>query len=381
MFGGGSEDVDPFSCFGSEGSSSNEENVDSLPDDEAYERQQKGRRLRQAANARQSKTYTATSDGGVGTIDHVPITSPGFEIYSCSNQQGYDKGQFGVRALLPYSAGEEIVRELPAMRVNSSIAAKSREEAELKFEISLQEAFDALSPTTAKSVMELSSCHQQPQDEVDGQEDGDKKTPMEIFQTNSYQLDDDSGFGGIFLTLARMNHSCRPNAAHYWRPDLHMMVVHAIRDIAEGEEICTCYGPADFFDTETRRSFLGERYSFECICDMCTEGNGNGGDDRMAEIRAFHENIMLQMSSRPDEAKKSIDRCLDLLKQQGIGHPEGPHVAPVLHYGYQNCIMGLNDKDLACSYVERELLSIQCSQGHGSHKAIAIQKLLNEAAR
>ena len=38
MFGGGSEDVDPFSCFGSEGSSSNEENVDSLPDDEAYER-------------------------------------------------------------------------------------------------------------------------------------------------------------------------------------------------------------------------------------------------------------------------------------------------------------------------------------------------------
>ena len=360
MFGDG-EDDDPFSCFGSDGSISS--GVASSED----EQQHQGERLRRAANVRQSNTSTPTA-----SIDRIPVTSPGFEVYSCSNQHGYEKGQFGIRAIRPYEAGEEIMREFPAMRINSAIAASSREEATIKFEVAVQETFDALSPVTAKAVMELSSCNQTQQD------GGDGKTPLGIFQTNSFQLDDQTGFGGLFLTIARMNHSCRPNAVHYWRPDLYMMVVHAVRDISVGEELCTCYGPGDFFGTERRRSFLREKFCFECVCDMCIEGVDAGGDDRMAEIRSFHENIGLHMASKPEEARKRVERCLDLLREQGIGHPTGPHVAPVLHYGYQNSLTGLNDEAMAQSYLERELVSIQSSQGPGSYKAISLQRILSE---
>eukprot|EP00562_Extubocellulus_spinifer_P005295 CAMPEP_0178530510 /NCGR_PEP_ID=MMETSP0696-20121128/32933_1 /TAXON_ID=265572 /ORGANISM="Extubocellulus spinifer, Strain CCMP396" /LENGTH=308 /DNA_ID=CAMNT_0020162353 /DNA_START=1 /DNA_END=923 /DNA_ORIENTATION=- len=277
-----------------------------------------------------------------GRHHHVPATSSGFELFSCSDSDGYDgRGQqVGVRATRPYGAGEEILRERPCMRICTAHAARSSEEAESKFESALRDGFDSLSSVTAAAVMDLSSYNEQ---EFDGDTDNAARTPQGIFKTNSYKLGDEVGYGGLFLTVARMNHSCRPNAAHHWRPDLHMMVVHAARDIGVGEEICTCYGPGECRDTEARRSFLRERYSFECECDMCTEGNDAGGDDRMAAIGAFHDTIPLYIHSKPDD-------------EQGIGHPKGPYVAPILHYGYQICLAGLHDEVRASSYLARELV-------------------------
>jgi len=298
------------------------------------------------------------------------ICNSGFEVYSCSNQMGYKKGQFGVRAKRDYEAGEEIIREEPALRINSSMAASNEEEATQKFKEAVQNAFDDLSPTTAKFIMELSSCRQQ-----DKKGSSSKRTPYGIFQTNSFQLEKNLGYGGIFLTIARMNHSCRPNAIHYWRPDLHMMVVHAGRDIAKGEEICICYGPSAFYETEGRRDYIRNKYFFHCICEMCQEGNTKGGDDRMAKIRAFHENISLEMFTRPEKVKEEVENCLHLLQEQRIGHRKGHCVAPVLHYGFQAC-MKLNNISLACSYLERELVSIRSSQGDDSYKALDIQNML-----
>lgn len=365
-------EADPFSCFGSpDDESDGDEKQRAGPGDTNTVRNvtprkpelvEQGRRMAEAANARQSNVLA----------DHAPLSSTGYEIYSCADQDGYGGGQMGMRAVHAYSAGDEILRERPAMRICTAHAATSRSEAEEKFEVAVQEAFDLLTPQTAQSVMDLSSCQQQ--------EEGVEKTAVGIFQTNSYQLGDEKDYGGLFVTISRMNHSCRPNATHHWRPDLHMMVVHAARDIVVGEELCTCYGPGDCRVTEGRRSYLRDRYSFECACEMCREGNDTGGDDRMAEIGEFIDDIGLYTTaaSEPQKLLQGVDRCLELLKEQGIGGDAGPYAKNLLHYGYQICLRSLQNEAMAHSYLTRELISVNCSEGPGSYKAVDIQKMLDE---
>lgn len=90
-----------------------------------------------------------------------------------------------------------------------------------------------------------------------------------IYATNAYMLDSDEalfgdgcGVGALFpececreaevcvfywsadernLSVARVNHDCRPNAAYHFNPDTSAMEVHAVRPIAAGEEITVSY--------------------------------------------------------------------------------------------------------------------------------------------
>lgn len=391
---------DPFACFGDDEGSSccsdeNDEETSSFDNDtensKRHQQQQAGQRLCQEANVRQNQ-YSAKMT--IDFNDACDAADFGYEIYSCSHQKGFEttssgedeQQQMGIRAKRRYKAGEEILREKPVMRINTAIPASSYEEAQSKLETIIQSNFDTLSPSIAQSIMELTSCKQ---NNIQGDEDDSnatikhkKKTPIGIFQTNSYQLEQDSGYGAIFMTTSRMNHSCRANVSHYWRPDLHMMILHAARDIEIGEEMCTCYGPTGanyFVGTSKRQDYLREKYAFNCSCEMCQEGNAHGGDDRMIEIQQLHETIalLLMRKEEPRQIKQKVDHCLDLLVEQGIGNPKGPHVASILHYGYQISDDGLDDPMLAIDYLQRELLSVQSSQGRTSYKSLDIQHQLS----
>ena len=149
----------------------------------------------------------------------------------------------------------------------------------------VQRAFHSMYETTQSAFMDLSSCD----------ENEDAKTPQGIHDKNAYRLGEGSdNLGGIFLTLARMNHSCRPNANHYWREKLQQVLVFVARDIEIGEEMCKTYGPSAWMDTRSRREYLNERFSFHCMCHMCVEVNG--GDDMMAKIQSLQEDIALSSS-------------------------------------------------------------------------------------
>lgn len=58
---------------------------------------------------------------------------------------------------------------------------------------------------------------------------------LAIFQTNSISAADDGV--GIFPSTARLNHGCSGafNAVYNWRPSEATLVVHALKDIKEGE--------------------------------------------------------------------------------------------------------------------------------------------------
>mmetsp|Transcript_20365 Transcript_20365/g.23345 ORF Transcript_20365/g.23345 Transcript_20365/m.23345 type:complete len:128 (+) Transcript_20365:1619-2002(+) len=108
--------------------------------------------------------------------------------------------------------GQEVMREGAAMRVPGKQKALTQEEADLMFASSAQVEFDRLSPVTAEAVMNLSSCDKH-LDPIHS----NKKIALGIYQTNSFQLEDEVN-GGLFLTISRINHSCWPkndNAKRY----------------------------------------------------------------------------------------------------------------------------------------------------------------------
>jgi hypothetical protein len=89
-----------------------------------------------------------------------------------------------------------------------------------------------------------------------------------IVRSNGYPLGPNSEVGAIFPLVARLNHSCRPNAQHAWNEARGIEVVHAVRDIQEGEELTLSY-LAGGASTE-RQSRLKEYFGFNCTCEACS---------------------------------------------------------------------------------------------------------------
>lgn len=94
-----------------------------------------------------------------------------------------------------------------------------------------------------------------------------------IFQKNAFNVDarDDNGLPctlrAVFPTVARLNHSCLPNAHTYYNHQTNRMVVHATRPIRTEEEVLVSY-----FNTQMPRSdrrARAVRWDFECDCPAC----------------------------------------------------------------------------------------------------------------
>lgn len=91
-----------------------------------------------------------------------------------------------------------------------------------------------------------------------------------IFMTNCFDMTD-SIYGeccAMYLALARLNHSCTPNAQQTHMPETTEEVLYAVRDIGVGEEINDCY--IDLRQCRSyRRESLQEYYRFFCECQGC----------------------------------------------------------------------------------------------------------------
>ncbi|TDZ47208.1 N-lysine methyltransferase SMYD2 [Colletotrichum trifolii] len=105
-----------------------------------------------------------------------------------------------------------------------------------------------------------------------------------IFRTNGYTMAD--GRIGIFPRIAKVNHSCRPNAAGV-SVSGGRRVVWAGRAIAPGEEITATYAPLTQ-DTAGRRARLAQ-WGFECECEVCRAGSDDRQRVEMGRLTALLE--------------------------------------------------------------------------------------------
>ena len=275
----------------------------------------------------------------------------------------------GLRARRSFEAGDEILREAATLRISNQQAATTREQAEAMHQRAVQEAFDQLTSAKQRAVMDLAVCSQW-MEANDG-----IATPHGVFQTNSYRLKGEQD-GALCLALARINHSCRPNVNHLWRPDLQQTLVFATRHVAAGEELFTTYGPSECLDTAGRRSYLQNGFSFHCRCDMCSEQESLGGDARMVQVHTLYAALpKMVRQGHHQKAIQMIDQCVDLLREQGIG--SGVFTMPLFNFGYQVALLGLKDNTLAKAYLVQQMEAVVQCEGINSPDAIRLKRLLD----
>jgi hypothetical protein len=300
---------------------------------------------------------------------HRPTCSKVFELFDSTEVNG---GK-GLRATSDFKAGDEISRESAVMRCPNGHPAMSVAEAEEMHRQCVSDRFKSLTAKNQRAVMDLSFL-----DKYNNSETGEVTRSYGIYQTNSLVLTGkDAGDGAIFLAMCRANHSCRPNVHFCWREDIQKLLIMALKDIAVGDELYGTYGPPEPMETAGRREHLSKEFGFNCMCSMCVAADEDGGDTRMREVKRLCDEVRtLVLLGNHAEAIDSIDRCLVLLTEQGIGEEAGVGARQLLNLAYQLALMGLKDKELARTYLERELKIVDTFEGVGSPVSLAIQEKL-----
>ncbi|KAG5973099.1 hypothetical protein E4U56_005299 [Claviceps arundinis] len=185
-------------------------------------------------------------------------------------------------------------------------------------------------------------------------------------QTNALACGEGSSISAVYPTLCLINNACRPNCQQTWNQEAKHETIHAIRDIAAGEEITIAYIPSS--SSAQRRHYLKEKFRFDCACEMCVlpAADIQASDDRRAEMESHDRTIAnpLQMMTQPE---KSLAHCRSMLK---LLDEEYPACTTSLHTrayydAFQICIAH-GDQARASIFAEKSYeMSVVC-QGEDS---------------
>jgi hypothetical protein len=148
----------------------------------------------------------------------------------------------------------------------------------------------------------------------------DQSHLLTIFRSNAFNIEDDRI--GLFPKLARINHSCRPNAGNGWSEKTQKRVIYAMRDIGEGEEITVSYIPL-LKPTSERQARLAQ-YGFLCDCAACKDESGEG-DKRRVRIGEWLDDLEGKVGRqrvKEEVGRKRIEKALRLMEMvegEGLG--------------------------------------------------------------
>ena len=135
-----------------------------------------------------------------------------------------------------------------------------------------------------------------------------------IYRTNAFN-------NGLFLLLAKFNHSCYPNAEIVINEDASRYVI-AIDEIGKGEEIVHNY-LHNVYEATSRRKEIMERWNFYCNCRLCDTQenlqnmiNLSQMENEIQQQRISIEQVMKLTSIlnlRLDVRKIRVDKALHVL--------------------------------------------------------------------
>eukprot|EP00095_Tigriopus_kingsejongensis_P007181 maker-scaffold134_size322110-snap-gene-2.23 protein:Tk07181 transcript:maker-scaffold134_size322110-snap-gene-2.23-mRNA-1 annotation:"set domain-containing protein 5" len=210
----------------------------------------------------------------VFSLDHKcpPLTHPA-KYFKIRDIPGKGQGMFATRFI---ASGEIILREKPLIVMPNAVF-----EYEDMRDIDdwLERSVNKLSCEERSSFLDLSDSRSQ------------EKTYAGIFFTNDMNF---KGDAAVFITMAKANHDCAPNADFMSRCDIGMPLggslglfwslifslgpipdmqdLMAVRDILPGQEITLSYLPAadeGSDEKSVRQAYTREWYGFQCTCLTC----------------------------------------------------------------------------------------------------------------
>ncbi|ORY57921.1 uncharacterized protein BCR38DRAFT_413814 [Pseudomassariella vexata] len=140
---------------------------------------------------------------------------------------------------------------------------------------------------------------------------------LNIFYNNNFALSDADGTRAVFPTVARINHSCVPNAQGNFNANLQSFTVHALRDIGNEEEITISYLHDELALRQGRQASLSEGYGFTCACELCAGSAQRRGESRKRRV-GLHEKLAVfsaENKSVPVEKLEMATRELRLMRE------------------------------------------------------------------
>jgi hypothetical protein len=183
----------------------------------------------------------------------------------------------------------------------------------------VRQEYSKLSPNAQAEVLSL-TYHAKP-----GEVASLNNDPLGvIFRTNAYNTG--TGFG-LFPKIARINHSCRPNAAYYWHEGIGKRIIYATHPIAEGEEITVSYIPLTIPQSERQNRL--NRYGFTCTCPVCSLPTPYLAlsDTRRTDINdaltAFQSQLNLTIPSSATALRKARKNAASSLELAALVEGEG----------------------------------------------------------
>ena len=204
-------------------------------------------------------------------------------------------------ALRRFQVGEIIVVERPLCWVHGHHPFTGEQLVEI------EEIVSSLNKEKQKAFYEMANVYSIDKNITEG---------AGIFMTNSFDMAD-SPHGescAMYCAIARLNHSCVPNAQQTHIPDTMEEVLIASRTIEIGDEINDCYIDLRASRND-RRNILNNLYKFDCECDACNPLDGNFDitlDDKRRTKAYSIDNILVSVAeSDPDTA---YTMTLDLIK-------------------------------------------------------------------
>ncbi|XP_029636525.1 SET and MYND domain-containing protein 4 isoform X1 [Octopus sinensis] len=190
----------------------------------------------------------------------------------------------------------------------------------------------------------------------------------------------------VYPTVSLLNHSCQPSISLSFQKDT--LVVRSVKDISEGKEVFSCYGPHSFrMDFAERQQILKDQYFFKCQCEACIlEGSHrpSASDEDcyqcfsqlpcenakehtksalLGEANNFKKALTLLESNNIEDALATFRLCADLRKRLLAHHTKD--------YGeiqdcIARCLASLGKYKEACKVLESSLTITEDCYGSGS---------------
>ncbi|KAG8871589.1 hypothetical protein FRB98_000675 [Tulasnella sp. 332] len=138
---------------------------------------------------------------------------------------------------------------------------------------------------------------------------------LRIARTNCVPMPE-SNQVGLFETICRINHDCRPNAQYFWDEGLGKEVVHAMVDIHAEEEITVTY--SGVIERRERRAALMLGFGFDCQCPSCSLPPAElmQSDLRMERLSKIIAATPMLLQLNPVSAIAQIRQSLVIIEQE-----------------------------------------------------------------
>jgi hypothetical protein len=218
------------------------------------------------------------------------------EVYTVQSSQGKGLGVFAAHDL---DVGEFILREQPALKIIPPEFVKGSGYPMGAITKLVRTGFEALSTADQEEIMSLAYY-------ATAAEEATMDRLGIIFRNNAYNSGKEVG---LFPKIARINHSCRPNASYYWSDKLNKRIVYTTRRIKEGEEIFVSY--ISLLLTQEDRQKQLDRYGFKCTCEACAQDRAakEASDNRRVTIHKAFIDFEPQLTLTPPQTKKAREQA------------------------------------------------------------------------